>query len=89
MLVCDTTFLKGDITVSIAQVDRYGEQYTFGKVKNRIPHVWWQFGYYVYRIKNLREHFYFEDDLDYEYLDQNKKPLPKSTVVWITKEIKQ
>lgn len=46
--------------------------------------VWWQFGYEV------REYGYMTlwPPKEYTYLDQNKKPLSKSIVVWMTKEIK-
>lgn len=82
MLVCDT-----------AKIDKeyFGQWYH--------PLVWWQFGYEVWEnvfveagqrsdggsILIWDDHF---DKIFRGRLDQNKKPLPKSIVVWMTKEIK-
>lgn len=50
--------------------------------------VWWQFGYEVSPIIDENSWEYWLINYKTEYLDQNKKPLPKSIIVWMTKEIK-
>lgn len=88
MLVCDTTFRK-DV---IGYVGYFGD--TVAYIENRMIHVWWQFGYEVKKMASTSllafdERGHLLIDNFEEYLDQNKKPLRKSIVVWMTKEIEQ
>lgn len=72
MLVCDTMLIPGSVTILF--LDQMSNQpYEAGNVKNRIPYCWWQFGYYI-RYSG--------------YLDENKKPLSPSIVVWESKILK-
>jgi len=45
--------------------------------KQHVHEVYWQYGYSVEDFRGIRE-----------YLDADKKPLKKSTIVFLTKEIK-
>lgn len=47
--------------------------------------IWWQFGHEIKEWQSTAMGVYYHEPI---YLDQNKKPLPKSIVVWQTKEIK-
>jgi hypothetical protein len=52
--------------------------------------VWWQFGHEVYEPYTTQLTLSpFDKVPNSIYLDANKKPLPKSIVVWMSKEIKQ
>lgn len=78
MLVCDTTPPKANFFID-------GNNMISGRIGGGL--VFLQFGYEVGEI-------YFTSVLETKmlrpkYLDQNKKPLPPSVIVWMTKEIKQ
>lgn len=75
MLVCDTSLPMGSITTFLAGTQYYG--------------VYWKFGYEVLEIHEPQglynpkyEHTYHTFK---EYLDENKKPLSKRIIVWLTK----
>ena len=72
MLVCDTLTDRPDTGVVFL---------------HHRPPVWWQLGYEVYWVKELGDCGTMANWLP-EYLNENKKPLSKSIVVWIIKEIK-
>lgn len=86
MLVCDTS-MKND----------FGKRLTLSESVWRVERrwsegVWWQYGY---EVKGWNQNvLYFDKEgniIEYDYrtyLDQNKKALPSSIVVWLTKEIK-
>lgn len=86
MLLTDTTFVPNVTSIMyLTQVTGFTD--TIGYIPNRIPYVWFQFGYVVYKIRWV--HTSGEDIfLSPTYLDENKKPLPKSLIIWITKEVK-
>lgn len=84
MLVCDTAKYPNNGMLYFRHQDQMLNE---GKL------TWWQYGYEVretcghtisiFPIGTTCPHFTY-----YSYLDQNKKKLPSSIVVWITKEIK-
>lgn len=86
MLVCDTSRINLFLINGVEQT--YSYDYT----------TWWQFGYEVYETEygqvpcenpNLAMACYGKYRSKFiGRFDQNKKPLPKSIVVWMTKEIK-
>lgn len=93
MLCVDTTDYPRS---SMVYIRRQDEIFNEGKM------AYWQFGYEVRRVE-IRNNTdgvldpYFTFGFKYNewavyshesYLDQNKAPLPKSIVVWITKETK-
>ena len=95
MLVCDTTYMDK----STSEIKVMGNIY---RMPHRFAHVWWQFGYEVYEMKygsvpcnvgsgnNLSAVCYgWYREKQLATLDQNKKLLPNSIVIWLTKEIKQ
>jgi hypothetical protein len=75
MLVCDTSFTC--LTSVLDVYENADSAKRFYEIKNRVPHVWWQFGYAVDSIYSIK----------IKYLDQNKKPLSKSIIVWILKTL--
>jgi hypothetical protein len=80
MLVCDTI---GYPHISIGFLIPRDQAYNEGRT------VWWQFGYKVYEPYTTQLTFSpFDKVPNSIYLDTNKKSLPKSIVVWISKEIK-
>ena len=86
MLVCDTTG-----TVHGGMLFFNPQQQAFNEGRG----VWWQFGYEVGRGIVSGAYILYADkdgnlirETTIKHLDQNKKPLPKSIIVWMTKEIK-
>lgn len=97
MLVCDTAFEKNiDKQIIVRWFPPDSSKYEYS-ASHRIMDVWWMFGYEVRKVHSGTEGmidpgFYlgvkFEDWYSHiEYLDEKKKPLPKSSIVWISKEI--
>lgn len=92
MLVCDTSLSPG-----MGRYLYYGKD-VFLMQRRMVEAVWWQFGHEVYEMdwgsvpcKNQElaiNCFGWYRDKFIGRFDQNKKPLPKPIVVWITKEIK-
>lgn len=81
MLVCDTSAMQGRI--------RYGwKGDTVRKITDSYyrENVWWQLGYEVLAGYPVYALLYPNSVI--AYLDKDKKPLPKSIVVFLTKEIK-
>lgn len=94
MLVADTFFVEGwSTTIGVDSIT-----YT---MPNRLSNVWWMFGYEVRQSVFVPAHETHNGDgtitlFDDEYqdrlvgrLDQNRKPLPRSIIVWITKTIEK
>jgi hypothetical protein len=46
LLVCDTSFKVGDVGVKLEAFDD-GDRKLIYNIPNRIPYLWWQFGYEV------------------------------------------
>jgi hypothetical protein len=94
MLVCDTSFKVGDVGVKLEAFDD-GDRKLIYNIPNRIPYLWWQFGYMVVKgcghdLLSLHPTFSTCPHFDsYFYFNQDKKPLPKNIVVWLSKEIKK
>lgn len=82
MLVCDTTYVYGFSTTYSSRTPLLYHGSKSYEIENRLSYVWWQFGYYTNSFTRMAAM------LPPEYLDQNKNPLPKSIVVFLTKEIK-
>lgn len=74
MLVCDTVDISnGSSTVFFI----YRNTITgteIGREQDHIPYVFWKVGYAC-----------TTDSPYYKYLDENKKPLPKNIIVWMSK----
>jgi hypothetical protein len=102
MLVCDTAAMY-HLLVAKEYIDDYGDVHDTVVHADYRRYVWWQLGYEVRRVerRNNTEGKIdpgFDFGFKYEewnvyfheaYLDKNKKPLPKSIVVWMTKKISQ
>jgi hypothetical protein len=94
LLVCDTSFKVGDVGVKLEAFDD-GDRKLIYNIPNRIPYLWWQFGYMVVKgcghdLLSLHPTFSTCPHFDsYFYFNQDKKPLPKNIVVWLSKEIKK
>lgn len=75
MLVCDTVDISnGSSTVFFI----YRNTITgteIGREQDHIPYVFWKVGYAC-----------TTDSPYYKYLDENKKPLPKNIIVWMSKK---
>lgn len=85
MLLCDTT--SKSISIGGVSLDSSGEVIKIHNPKYYDSSVWWQFGYVIYPSITFRAAF--QDQVPNKfYLDQTKKPLSKSIIVWMTKEIK-
>jgi hypothetical protein len=83
MLVCDTA--KVWVSRLIKTDLGNGAFCTTGQSKSSLEHntdINWQFGY---SVRSASEYSTLGKT---EYLDKNKKPLPKNIVVWMSKEIK-
>ena len=80
MLVCDTI---GYPHTSVGSLLPSSQAWNEGRM------VWWQYGYEVIQYSQASV---FDGGYQIRhvvaYLDQNKKPLPKSLAVWMSKEIK-
>jgi hypothetical protein len=90
MLVCDTSFKVGDVGVKLEAFDD-GDRKLIYNIPNRIPYLWWQFGY---EVRGGCGHDLLNGMIvgcihlvEISHLDQNKKPLQKNIVVWVTQEI--
>ena len=79
MLVCDTGKKSNNYTAYIAVINDNGKEEILGQCNGCVPYVWWMFGYSVSTI-TMRAAL-----LPSIYLDEKKKPLSKSLVVWISK----
>lgn len=97
MLVCDTSFVTFSSSLDVHESKDSIK--TLYHIDNRVPHVWWQFGYEVSESKwydqiiEDRGESILVTPAGYKeglisYLDKDKKPLPKSIIVWMVKEIK-
>lgn len=96
ILVCDTAYEKSIDTQIIFRDFNKTSKYEYS-ASHRIMDVWWMFGYEVRKVHSgtdgmIDPGFYlgikFEDwYFHIEYLDEKKRPLPKSAVVWLSKEI--
>lgn len=92
ILVCDTMFIPGNVTHVIAQFD----EAKIGEAKNRIPYVFWQYGYEVREehccINGNNSNYSLYQPVPYythkQYLDINKKLLPTGIIVWMSQPTK-
>lgn len=91
LMMCDTTEIK-NTTHIVAQVNGVD----IGKGVNRIPYVYWQFGYEVTERREMKENYIYLIDkivdgyerVHVEYLTADKKKLPKNIVIFQTLNIK-
>lgn len=78
ILCCDTSYLPGFFSLIYNNKHKDTAVYE----PNRLIQVWWQFGF------EIRSHYFLCCDPP-TYLDENKKQLSKSIIVWMSREIKQ
>ncbi len=87
MLVCDTVFIPFTTQI-VARVN----DYKIGNGIGRVPYVYWQFGYKVYKFVRAgwdnEDNQYPDHYTLFEWLDENKKTISKSIIVWQSIQIK-
>lgn len=83
MLVCDTTWDTNEyVEIYDSSTHKIIDKYW---IFHASGNIWWQFGYEVREWNSTAIGILYHEPL---YFDQNKKPLSKNLVVWMTKEIK-
>lgn len=87
MLVCDTSY--NPLSTMTVYVDT--QLGIPGYMEGRYNYVWWQFGYGVRKIlawnKYYRADDFYKGCTVVAYLDDKRKPLPPSIIVWMSREI--
>lgn len=90
MLVCDTSYIQG-LSDAYVLYNSNDSTESIGEMHYHVPQVYWQYGY---KVLSFVAQYWDEQDRQMGgnyviqlYLDEYKKPLSKSTVIWQSKEV--